>query len=182
MHPRPDWMFNQLGDDRDHRGMRIPKEDTLYGKGFERPVYFINGEPQQRGKFMNNTTGTSSTAAKFASAFSLGASLFEKSNPSYAKELSNHAKSAIKYALIKPGVTQTVSVVSPYIYAEDNWTDDMELAFAMLAKSANNYNLSRAQLLDSSIKYSQEEKVTPWFYRDTANHYQCYPFINLGPL
>ncbi|MDE3185415.1 MAG: glycoside hydrolase family 9 protein [Bacteroidota bacterium] len=180
MHPRPDWMFNQLGDDRDHRGMRIPKEDTFYGKGFERPVYFINGEPQQRGKFMNHTTGTSSTAAKFASAFSLGASLFEKSNPSYAKDLTNHAKSAIKYALIKPGVTQTVSVVSPYIYAEDNWTDDMELAFAMLAKSANNYNLSKAELLDSSIKYSQEEKVTPWFYRDTANHYQYYPFINLG--
>jgi len=180
MHPRPDWMFNQLGDDRDHRGMRIPKEDTFYGKGMERPVYFINGEPQQRGKFMNNTTGTSSTAAKFASAFSLGASLFEKSNPAYANELINHAKSAINYSLIKPGVTQTVSVVSPYIYAEDNWTDDMELAFAMLAKSANNYNYSRGQLLDSSIKYSKEEKVTPWFYRDTANHYQYYPFINLG--
>ena len=46
-------MFNQLGDDRDHRGMRIPKEDTnYYGKGFERPVYFCNGKPQQRGKFM----------------------------------------------------------------------------------------------------------------------------------
>lgn len=180
MHPRPDWMFNQLGDDRDHRGMRIPGEDTFYGKGFERPVYFINGEPQQRGKFMNHTTGTSSTAAKFASAFSLGATLFEKSNPSFANELTNHAKSAIKYALIKPGVTQTVSVLSPYIYAEDNWTDDMELAFAMLAKSANNYNYNRTQLLDSSIKYSKEEKVTPWFYRDTANHYQYYPFINLG--
>ncbi len=180
MHPRPDWMFNQLGDDRDHRGMRIPKEDTFYGKGFERPVYFINGLPQQRGKFMNHTTGTGSTAAKFASAFSLGASLFQKSNPAYAKELANHAKSAINYALIKPGVTQTVSVVSPYIYAEDNWTDDMELAFAMLAKSASKYNFSRRQMLDSSFKYSQGEKVTPWFYRDTANHYQYYPFINLG--
>ena len=40
MHPRPDWLFNQLGDDRDHRGMRIPKEDTnYYGRGLERPVY-----------------------------------------------------------------------------------------------------------------------------------------------
>ena len=57
MHPRKDWMFNQLGDDRDHMGMRIPKEDSFYGKGFERPVYFVSGEPQQRGKFMNNTTG-----------------------------------------------------------------------------------------------------------------------------
>lgn len=179
MHPRPDWMFNQLGDDRDHRGMRIPKEDTFYGKGMERPVYFINGLPQQRGKFMNHTTGTSSTAAKFASAFSLGASLFKNVNPTYSNDLASHAQTAIKYALIKPGVTQTVSVVSPYIYSEDNWTDDMELAFAMLAKRADSKTLKN-HLLDSSIKYSQEEKVTPWFYRDTANHYQYYPFINLG--
>jgi hypothetical protein len=27
MHPRKDWLFNQLGDDRDHRGMRIPKAE-----------------------------------------------------------------------------------------------------------------------------------------------------------
>lgn len=181
MHPRSDWMFNQLGDDRDHHGMRIPKEDDFYGKDFERPVYFINGKPQQRGKFMNHTTGTSSTAAKFSSAFSLGAVLFDKTNPDYAKKLISHAYSAINYALIKPGVVQTVSVVSPYIYAEDNWTDDMELGFASLAKMQNYFpEKATEHLLDSSFKYSQEEKVTPWFYRDTANHYQYYPFINLG--
>ena len=44
----------------------------------ERPVYFVSGEPQQRGKFMNNTTGTSSTARKFASAFALGSRSFSK--------------------------------------------------------------------------------------------------------
>ncbi|HEY0731709.1 MAG TPA: glycoside hydrolase family 9 protein, partial [Chitinophagaceae bacterium] len=80
MHPREDWMFNQIADDRDHRGMRIPKEDSFYGRGYERPVYFVSGEPQQRGKFMNNTTGTSSTAAKYASAFSLGYTTFQSLN------------------------------------------------------------------------------------------------------
>ncbi len=181
MHPKPNWMFNQIADDRDHAGLRMPGEDDFYGKDFERPVYFINGLPQQRGKFMNHTTGTSSTAAKFASAFSLGAVLFDKRNPGYAKNLINHAYSAINYALIKPGVTQTVSVKSPYIYAEDNWTDDMELGFAALANSQQYFkNRDMKNLLDSSYKYSQEEKITPWFYRDTANHYQYYPFINLG--
>ncbi|MEJ7671940.1 MAG: hypothetical protein WKF59_04360 [Chitinophagaceae bacterium] len=34
----------------------------------------------------------------------------------------------IQYAYKKPGVTQTASVRSPYIYAEDNWVDDMELS------------------------------------------------------
>ena len=75
---KEDWMFNQVGDDRDHIGMRIPKEDSAYGKGYERPVYFVSGEPQQRGKFMNNTTGTSSIAGKFSSAFALGSDIFYK--------------------------------------------------------------------------------------------------------
>lgn len=46
MHPREDWLFNQIADDRDHQGMRIPKEDSFYGRGYERPVYFCTGKPQ----------------------------------------------------------------------------------------------------------------------------------------
>src|SRR6187551_3386587 len=62
MHPREDWMFNQLGDDRDHRGMRIPKLDSFYGRGHERPVYFCSGKPQQQGRTsVNKTTGVAST-------------------------------------------------------------------------------------------------------------------------
>ncbi len=110
----------------------------------------------------------------------MGATLFNKINPVYANKLIDHAYSAINYALIKPGVTQTVSVKSPYIYTEDNWTDDMELGFASLANSTHYFKRNdRSELLDSSFKYSQPERVTPWFYRDTANHYQYYPFINI---
>ncbi|MBS1579328.1 MAG: glycoside hydrolase family 9 protein [Bacteroidetes bacterium] len=168
MHPENNILFNQLGDDRDHRGMRIPKEDNYYGKGFERPVYLVTGEPQQRGKFMNNTTGTSSTAAKFASAFTLGASLFNNIDASFSNVLFNKSSSSLKYALIKPGVTQTVSVLSPYIYAEDNWVDDMELAYA----TSKNIN--------EAYKYAMQKPITPWLGMDTAKHYQWYPFINLG--
>ncbi len=176
LHPRKDWMFNQVADDRDHHGMRIPKEDSFYGRGYERPVYFINGEPQQRGKFMNHTTGTSSTAAKMASAFSLGSSLFGN-NHEFTALLREKSQSALQYAQIKHGVTQTVSVLSPYIYAEDNWTDDMELAFASMKKYIEP---NRNDYTDSAIHYSTLETVTPWMYKDTANHYQYYPFINLG--
>jgi len=176
LHPRPDWMFNQVADDRDHHGMRLPVEDSFYGKGIERPVYFISGQPQQRGKFMNHTTGTSSTAGKFAGAFALGTELFGRLDKTYADDLKKHAYTALAFAQRKPGVTQTVSVVSPYIYAEDNWVDDMELAFAALARLKQ----TNKQLLDSAIRYAQKEPVTPWMYRDTANHYQYYPFINLG--
>lgn len=175
MHPKDDWMFNQIADDRDHMGMRIPKEDTFYGRGFERPVYFINGEPQQRGKFMNNTTGTSSTSGKFASAFALGAKIFEKKDSEYSQKLLNKSISAFDFAVKKRGVTQTASVKSPYIYAEDNWVDDMELAAASLYSSTNGLAWTSA-----SLSYAKEEKITPWLGQDTAKHYQWYPFINLG--
>lgn len=179
LHPRADWMFNQVADDRDHHGMRMPAEDSFYGKGIERPVYFINGKPQQRGKFMNATTGTSSTAGKFAGAFALGTKIFSGRDEAYAGNLKKHAYSSLAYGQRIPGVTQTVSVVSPYIYAEDNWVDDMELAFASLAKLNGRRNADMA-MLDSAIRYAKKEPVTPWMYRDTANHYQYYPFINLG--
>ena len=188
MHPRPDWMFNQIGDDRDHQGMRIPKEDSFYGKGYERPVYFINGEPQQRGKFMNNTTGTSSTAAKFASAFALGSLLFDSSDFKFSTLLKTKNKTARDYIKNKMGVTQTVSVKSPYIYAEDNWTDDVELSYAVTSQlystsSKSNdlgLTLSLKLIQDSAYSMAKQEPITPWLGADTAKHYQWYPFINLG--
>jgi len=188
MHPRKDLMFNQIGDDRDHEGMRIPKEDSFYGKGFERPVYFVSGEPQQRGKFMNNTTGTSSTAGKFASAFELGARIFFNNDSNFSHLLSLRANSALNFGLKKIGVTQTASVKSPYIYAEENWTDDLELAYAEFTQTGNEWlkektasflEVQPATVIDA-FKYAQIEKVTPWLGKDTAKHYQWYPFINIG--
>lgn len=176
MHPRPDWMFNQIADDRDHQGMRLPKEDSFYGKGFERPVYFVSGEPQQRGKFLNNTKGTSSTAGKFSSAFALGSILFQESNKTYSQQLRVKAATAYSFAKKKLGVTQTASVRSPYIYAEDNWTDDMELAAADLQL----LNKDKKGFVAEAFAFAKQEPVTPWLGKDTANHYQWYPFINVG--
>ncbi|MFT4156066.1 glycoside hydrolase family 9 protein [Parafilimonas sp.] len=176
MHPKDNWLFNQTGDDRDHRGMRIPKEDTnYYGRGLERPVYFCNGEPQQRGRFMNYTTGVASTAGKFASAFALGSELFFNVDRKYADGLISKSLSAFALGLKYPGVAQTASVLSPYIYAEDNWTDDMELAGAAL----NMIDTSK-RLIITAYDYALKEPVTPWLGADTAKHYQWYPFINIG--
>ena len=192
MHPRDDWMFNQIADDRDHMGMRIPKQDTFYGKGYERPVYFVSGEPQQRGKFMNATTGTSSIAAKFASAFALGSDVFfnesindrgsEKDR--YAEKLSLKAHSAFNFSYRKLGNSQTASVRSPYIYAEDNWIDDLELGTIMYYKMKLPINpdlgVKQMDYVRSSYDWAKKEPTTPWLGTDTAKHYQWYPFINLG--
>jgi len=175
MHPSDGLLFNQLGDDRDHRGMRIPKEDSYYGKGFERPVYFITGEPQQRGKFMNKTTGTSSTAAKFTSAFALGYTLFKNQDTAFAGLLKTKAFSAYAFANRKTGVTQTVSVVSPYIYEETDWEDDMGLAAVQL------YDLTKQQhYLQDASNWLKDASTQTWQGKDTARHYQFYPFINPG--
>ena len=186
MHPKRDWMFNQIADDRDHMGMRIPKEDTFYGKGIERPVYFLSGSPQQRGKFMNITTGTSSTAGKFSSAFSLGSQLFADS--AYRDLLFERSSSAYQIGKASPGFAQTASVRAPYIYEESNWVDDMELACAIAYTSYKKYfvkegysNVLNPDLkLQCAYEYARQEPVTPWLGKDTARHYQWYPFINLG--
>lgn len=186
MFPQKDQMFNQLGDDRDHISMRIPKMDSQYGKGFERPVYFIDGNPQQRGKFLNDTKGTSSTAAKFASVFALAHYLYMKDSLFRKADRRNgyyeKAFDAYNYAKKKPGVTQTVSVKSPYIYAEDNWVDDMELASSAIHEMVINSPKSadNGYYLGLGIGYAKKEKITPWLGADTAKHYQWYPFVNIG--
>lgn len=178
MNPADEIMFNQLGDDRDHMGMRIPKEDTnYYGRGIERPIYFVSGKPQVRGKFMNATTGVASTAGKFASTFALASLMYQKQDPVLAKTLYQKSLSAYAFGQKQPGVAQTASVRSPYIYAEGNWVDDMELAAASLLQHKNGKQASYRQ---EAMQYAAQEPVTPWLGKDTAQHYQWYPFINLG--
>ncbi|HTE25281.1 glycoside hydrolase family 9 protein [Flavitalea sp.] len=175
MHPSDNIMFNQLGDDRDHRGLRIPKLDSFYGRGYERPVYFLSGKPQQQGKKMNLTTGTASTAGKYSSAFGLGYQLLQSKDSAYASLLQKRSASAYAFGQAKPGFAQTASVLSPYVYAEANWTDDMELAATTM------YTLTKdAKYLREAEGFAKKEKITPWLGKDTASHYQWYPFINLG--
>ncbi|MBB5438286.1 peptidoglycan/xylan/chitin deacetylase (PgdA/CDA1 family) [Pedobacter sp. AK017] len=178
MHPKKNWMFNQLADDRDHAGMRLPNKDLVdygMGKGNARVVYFANGEPQGLGKYKNRSTGLASTAGKFSSAFALAASVYQKTDPGLAKLFREKSLSAYSLGLTRPGVSQTAPNREPYFYEEDNWVDDMELASAAL------YRLTGGQqYLKQSLQYSLAEQVTPWMGADTARHYQWYPFHNFG--
>jgi len=176
MNPSPDMYFNQLADDRDHRGFRLPTEDTVYyGKGKERPVYFINGKPQGIYQHKNRTTGAASTVAKFSSSFALGSKLLNRFYPQFAETLSQKALYAYEYAKRFPGVAQTAPCRAPYFYEEDNWVDDMELASAQLFLNTNS-----AQYLTDAVSFGGQEVHTPWLGADTARHYQWYPFVNIG--
>lgn len=176
MNPGYGVMFNQIADDRDHTKFTLPTLDTVsYGKGRARPVYFVTGKPQGLGKYKNRSTGVSSTAAKYASAFALGAKLFAKDYPEFAARISQKARDAFKFAKTDLGVNQTASNRAPYFYEEDNYVDDMELAAAQLFElSKESYFLSEA------IYWGELEPVTPWMTTNTARHYQWYPFVNIG--
>ena len=176
MNPEPGIMYNQIADDRDHIGFRLPDQDTAnYGKGRERPVYFCTGKPQGLFKYQNRTTGIASTAGKFSSAFAKGAEVYNNFDPEFSKLLLNRAISAFSFGLENPGVCQTAPGTAPYFYEEDNWVDDMELAAIEL------YNLTKeSKYLDYSLEFGRKEIVTPWIGADTAHHYQWYPFVNMG--
>ena len=178
MHPRKDWMFNQLADDRDHQGFRLPDKDSVdygLGPGNGRPVYFATGKPQGLGKYKNHSTGVASTAGKFASAFALGANLYKRIDQKFSNLLREKSLSAFQLGLDKPGVCQTAPNKEPYYYEEDNWTDDMELGAAAIYELTGN-----KKYYNESLQYSSEEKVTPWMGEDTAKHYEWYPFHNFG--
>ncbi|MBR1882426.1 MAG: glycoside hydrolase family 9 protein [Muribaculaceae bacterium] len=178
MNPSKGELYNQIADDRDHIGMKMPKDDPAdygWGPNGGRPVYYVDGLRQQRGNFLNATMGAASTAGKFASDFALGGRLLTSFYPEFAARLAGKAADAYQVGLDKPGNTQTVSVKSPYIYAEDNWVDDMELGAVEL------YMLTQdPRYLAQAIDFGRREPVTPWMGADSAYHYQWYPFMNMG--
>ncbi|MFN7117310.1 MAG: glycoside hydrolase family 9 protein [Saprospiraceae bacterium] len=178
MNPENNVFFNQVCDDRDHRGMRMPNKDTLTydikGSG-ARPVYRITGEPQGLGKYKNRTTGVSSSVAKFASAFAAGARHLAKYDANYANMIYHKAVNAYHYALSDTGVCQTAPNRAPYFYEEENWYDDVELAAVQLAKFDPDN-----QYFSDAVRYGKMEAHSHWMGKDTATHYQWFPFINYG--
>ncbi|MBJ7881132.1 glycoside hydrolase family 9 protein [Gelidibacter salicanalis] len=177
MNPSTTEYYNQIADDRDHAGYRLPNKDTVvYDPNHKgRPVYLASGEQQGVLKYKNRSTGAASTAGKFASAFAIGAEVLSNFYPEYSKDLYQRAEDAFSYGEVHPGVSQTAPGGSPYFYEEDNWVDDMELAASSLYKLTGNEAYKK-----SALKYAAEEKITPWIGRDTILHYQYYPFLNAG--
>ena len=178
MNPEDKVMFNQIADDRDHSGFRLPQNDKVdygWGPGTGRPVYFVTGKPQGLGKHINRTTGVASTAGKFSSSFALGAQLFEELDPEFAAVMREKSLQAFDFALENPGNTQTACLKSPYFYEEDTYVDDIELAAATM------YHYGKdAQWRVKADYWGQLEPVNPWMELGRGRHYQYYPFLNLG--
>jgi endoglucanase len=178
MYPKPNLMFNQLGDDRDHLTFHVFTDDETnygWGPGGARPIYPCTGRPQGLFRYKNHSTGAASTAGKLAAAFALGAQIYRRTAPRYAHLLAIKAREAYAYGQIHPGVCQTAPATAPYYYEEANYSADMEMGAAEL------YALTRdRRYLREALAYAAMEPVNPWMGADTSEHYQWYPFLNWG--
>lgn len=181
MHPAPDQLFHQVADDRDHRGFKIPNKDNAdygWGENSYRVGYFATGKPQGLSKYQSEATGVANLAGRSAAAMALAARIWERdlNDPVFAAKCKRAAISLYQLGREKEGFQQGNSYGAPYRYNEETWADDMEWGAAEL------YKLTKEErYLDQAKSYAlQSNTADSWTVRDSAAHYQLYPFINMG--
>lgn len=180
LHPAPDQLFHQVADDRDHRGFKMPDQDNAdYGWGANsyRPVYFADGKPQGLREYKSKATGVANIAGRSAAAFAMASRIWRNDlrNPTLAAEYLKNALELYQMGKAKEGYQQGNSYGAPYRYNEDTWADDMEWAAAELYKTTG-----KKEFLADAKRYAQIIGATSWMQQDSAEHYQFYPFTNVG--
>src|SRR5690606_28137525 len=100
---------------------------------------------------------------------------FKDDDPGYAEMCLQKARSAYALGKQKEGFQQGNSYGAPYRYTEDTWADDMEWGAAELFRVTQ-----EPAYLDDAKHYARLINTTSWMGRDTTEHYQFYPFVNVG--
>ena len=180
LHPRPNELYHQVADDRDHRGFKLPHEENAdYGWGPNnfRPVYFATGQPQGLSKYKSKATGIANLAGRSAATLALGYEVFTKIEgyEVFAQTCLQNAKELYQMGQEQEGYQQGNSFGAPYRYEENTWADDMEWAAANLYKITQKENF-----LEDARRYAKIIGNWSWMERDTASHYEMYPYVNMG--
>ncbi len=180
LHPSPDELYHQVADDRDHRGFKLPHEENAdygWGPNSFRPVYYATGEPQGLSEHKSQATGIANLAGRSSAALALGYQVFSKFKEYeiFAQTCLKAARELYKMGKQQEGYQQGNSFGAPYRYEENTWADDMEWAAACL------YKISKEEkFLKDSRAYAKIIGNWSWMERDTASHYEMYPFVNMG--
>lgn len=180
LHPAPDELYHQVADDRDHKGFRLPQNETVdygWGAGGARVVYFADGQPQGLQQYKSESNGVANLAGRYAAAMALGYQIFkdERRMPSLAQTLLKAGREVYALGQAKEGVQQGNSYGAPYRYAETTWADDMEWGAAELYRATKN-----PRYLRDAKHYAMLARDESWMGKDEAGHYQYYPFMNIG--
>lgn len=180
MHPEPDQLFHQVADDRDHVGFKLPHLDTAdygWGPGSYRVVYYASGKPQGLFEHQNTSTGIANLAGRYAVAMAMAYRVWKDdlSDECFARRCLQAGREVYEMGLRQPGCQEGTPCRAPYRYFENSWADDMEWGAAELYKATG-----EARYLKDAKKFAGLINTESWMGRDTANHYECYPFMNMG--
>ena len=180
LHPAKDELYHMVGDDRDHSGWRLPQDDQSdygWGKGRYRTVYFATGQPQGLGQFKSESTGVGNIAGRYAAAMALAYQVWKDvpSDAEFARLCLTAAKEVYALGRQREGVQQGNSYGAPYRYNEMTWADDMEWGAAELYRAT-----SVASYLADARRYAHQIGSVSWMGRESALHYEFYPFMNAG--
>ncbi len=93
----------------------------------------------------------------------------------YGGQCREAARSLYQMGKEKEGFQQGNSYGAPYRYGEITWTDDMEWGAAELFKLTGD-----SSYLADAKHYARMAGTVSWMPLDTTEHYQYYPFVNMG--
>lgn len=180
LHPAPDQLYHQVADDRDHSGWRLPQDDPIdygWGKGDARVVYYADGRPQGLKSYQSQSTGVANLAGRYAAAMALAYQTLKDDDRRHllARQCLQAAIEVYRLGRTKEGVQQGNSYLAPYRYEETTWADDMEWGAAELYRATNDRSY-----LEDARRYARLAGAESWMGRTETEHYQYYPFMNLG--
>lgn len=180
LHPAPEQLIHQVADDRDHLGFKLPNDDPAnygFGANKDRPAYFADGKPQGLGKYKSAATGVANLAGRSAAAMAMGYRIWKNNikDESFALQCLKDAKELYALGKAKEGYQQGNSFGAPYRYNENTWADDMEWGAAELYKATG-----EKKYLDDAIHYANLIAEYSWMEKDSTNHYEMYPYVNMG--
>ena len=180
LHPAKDQLYHQVADDRDHKGFRLPQNETVdygWGAGSYRVVYFADGRPQGLKQFQSESNGVANLAGRYAVAMALGYQIW-KDDPrqrSLALKLLQAGREVYELGRAHEGVQQGNSYGAPYRYAETTWADDMEWGAAELFRATH-----EVRYLRDAKRYALLAGSESWMGKQETGHYQFDPFMNVG--
>jgi hypothetical protein len=180
LHPLKDQLYHQVADDRDHKGFRLPQNETVdygWGPGSYRVVYFADGRPQGLKQYQSESNGVANLAGRYAAAMALAYQIW-KDDPhrrDLAARFLQAGREVYELGRTKEGVQQGNSYGAPYRYAETTWADDMEWGAAELFRATRD-----VRYLRDAKRYALLAGSESWMGKPEAGHYQYYPFMNVG--
>jgi len=179
LHPAPGQLIHQVADDRDHMGWKMPDADSSdygWGPNSYRAAYFATGRPQGLAAYQSEATGIANLAGRFAAGMAMAYRVWTAAGDTvFARQSLEAGREVYAMGKRQEGYQQGNSYGAPYRYSERTWADDMEWGAAELFRATD-----EPGYLEDAIHYARIAGPTSWMQHDTAEHYEYYPFVNVG--